>query len=375
MTVKKGNATLLWWLPAALFFAGGFGIYRLAQVDGVFTERYLSQGLYPVVMGAISTLTSPFPFAVVEVFLVGLPFLLLFAVVKLVGRCRRYPERRGSILLRGAGVVAGVLSGLYFVFVITCGVNYHRLPFTAHSGLTVRDSSAEELYALCLELMEETNAARLAMEEDENGVVRLHTQDPYALAKRSQAVFEDLGERYPVLGIGGRYCQPKPVFFSEVMSQANFLGSFSSYTGEPCINVVAPPQNIPAAMCHEQAHQRGFMREDEANFIAYLACVGTQDPDFRYSGLTTALVYCGNALYGADEELFWLVREQYSEGLVRDLTYEAQYWQKRQGVVAQAAEGWNDVYLKANSQEDGVRSYGRMVDLLLAEYRARHGIA
>ena len=29
----------------------------------------------------------------------------------------------------------------------------------------------------------------------------------------------------------------------------------------------------------------------------------------------------------------------------------------------------NDVYLKANSQEDGVKSYGRMVDLMLEYYR------
>lgn len=31
----------------------------------------------------------------------------------------------------------------------------------------------------------------------------------------------------------------------------------------------------------------------------------------------------------------------------------------------------NNTYLKANGQEDGVKSYGRMVDLLLAEYRSQ----
>ena len=29
----------------------------------------------------------------------------------------------------------------------------------------------------------------------------------------------------------------------------------------------------------------------------------------------------------------------------------------------------NDAYLKANGQKNGLRSYGRMVDLLLAYYR------
>ena len=34
----------------------------------------------------------------------------------------------------------------------------------------------------------------------------------------------------------------------------------------------------------------------------------------------------------------------------------------------------NDAYLKANDQFDGTQSYGRMVDLLLAEYRYNNGL-
>ena len=34
----------------------------------------------------------------------------------------------------------------------------------------------------------------------------------------------------------------------------------------------------------------------------------------------------------------------------------------------------NDAYLKSQGQKEGVRSYGRMVDLLLAERRARSAV-
>ena len=34
--------------------------------------------------------------------------------------------------------------------------------------------------------------------------------------------------------------------------------------------------------------------------------------------------------------------------------------------MAEAASQWNDAYLKMNDQKEGVRSYGRMVDLMLA---------
>ncbi|MFQ8979614.1 MAG: DUF3810 family protein [Waltera sp.] len=40
----------------------------------------------------------------------------------------------------------------------------------------------------------------------------------------------------------------------------------------------------PATMCHELAHIRGYIYEDEANFIAFLACVESDDSTFQYAG-------------------------------------------------------------------------------------------
>ena len=48
---------------------------------------------------------------------------------------------------------------------------------------------------------------------------------------------------------------------------------------------------------------------------------------------------------------------------------DSAFWNQFDGPVAEVSNQVNDAYLKANSQEDGVRSYGRMVDLLLAMYR------
>ena len=43
--------------------------------------------------------------------------------------------------------------------------------------------------------------------------------------------------------------------------------------------------------------------------------------------------------------------------------------------VQEIVDKVNDTYLKINNQEDGTRSYGRVVDLLLAEYKQTHGIS
>ena len=57
-----------------------------------------------------------------------------------------------------------------------------------------------------------------------------------------------------------------------------------------------------------------------------------------------------------------------------DLYAHTIFWQKYEGPVAEKAEAVNDTYLKSNKQEDGVKSYGRMVDLLIAERRYRLGL-
>ena len=58
----------------------------------------------------------------------------------------------------------------------------------------------------------------------------------------------------------------------------------------------------------------------------------------------------------------------------RDFDANNAYWEQFEGQVAEIADNINDTYLKAQNQTDGVQSYGRVVDLLLAKYRADNGL-
>ena len=120
------------------------------------------------------------------------------------------------------------------------------------------------------------------------------------------------------------------------------------------------------------AHQRGFAREDEANYIAYLAAISNPDPVFVYSGYYTAFVYAMNALYADDPAAWEEVAAATEEGIFADMRYANQFWSRFEtpnDIVANLSQEVNDTYLQANRVEDGVKSYGRVVDLLLAEYR------
>ena len=65
--------------------------------------------------------------------------------------------------------------------------------------------------------------------------------------------------------------------------------------------------------------------------------------------------------------------EVLSEGVRRDLAASSAYYQAHHTSFGEFSTKVNDTYLKVNSQPQGVATYGRMVDLLLAERLGRRG--
>ena len=68
------------------------------------------------------------------------------------------------------------------------------------------------------------------------------------------------------------------------------------------------------------------------------------------------------------EESFSLL----SDIVKADIYDNSEYWKQFEGPVSEISETVNDTYLKANDLEDGTKSYGRVVDLLLAEYKEKN---
>ena len=73
-----------------------------------------------------------------------------------------------------------------------------------------------------------------------------------------------------------------------------------------------------------------------------------------------------NALRRADAEEWQQVREWLDEAAEADLRENSRFWEYYDGAVAEVSDKVNDTYLKANGQSEGVQSYGRMVDLIIA---------
>lgn len=340
----------------------------IARQSSDFAEFYALH-IYKWLSQLISLITGIIPLSLIELIIIILPFFLITILIIFIIRIVKNKGSRKVYAFKGVINIFCITSVLLFSFTLVGGLNYYRYPFSHYSKLEVRESSLEELYGMTNELAHQANELRSQISnEDENGVFKL-SMNNFKLAREANKAMKNLSKEYPVLG--GRYASPKPIILSYLMSYTEITGVFMPFTMEANVNVDVPDYSIAATMLHELTHQRGFMREDEANFISYLAGMSSDNPEIKYSSTMLALIISGNALYGQDKGLYDEIRNTYSDGVNRDIRANSEYWAKyKDTVVSTVSNKINDTYLRANAQTDGVKSYGRMVDLLLAKYRA-----
>lgn len=320
--------------------------------------------VYPVFSGIGSHIWGVFPFSVAEI-LVALVILgSLTGLVFLVRYVIKQKGQRLKAFLNGFSWAEAAAAILFLTVTFNCLVGYNRTPFSQYSGLTLREYSAEELKELTLYLIDKANEIAENVDLDSEGrPVKPKEFNNYAIE-----AMESLGEKYEVLKT--YYPQPKAVTASSLMSSFNLAGIYFPVTVEANFNQAMPVSSQGFTACHELSHLSGFIREDEANFIAFMACRESGSTFFRYSGYLGALTYALNALHGAvSSEEYSEVCGKLSSVIRNEYAYRNEYWSPYQKKVTyKVSSAVNDTYLKANNQTDGTKSYGRIVDLMLAEY-------
>ncbi len=339
-------------------------------------EYIFARGVSKVLSQIINNITTLIPLSIMEISIyTGIILIVRFIIqiiVKLLIAKEYNKENIYNILLK-TGLVFNIL---LFTFIIFAGVNYYRYPFAKINNMIIEDSNLYDLYGLNMELAREAYELREQLELtgeyiNDEGILKLTDKRWKELTHTLDDAFTNLSVDYPIFK--GNYGSPKQVLYSKFMSRMEITGIYWPFTLEANINVHAPDYTLPATMAHEMAHLRGFMREDEANYIAYLACRYSDDLVFKYSGTMLALTSAGNALYKEDIELYAKTRQNFNEGMIADLRDRSVYWRQFDDtVISTVSNKMNDTYLKANNQKDGVKSYGRVVDLLLADYKDRH---
>ncbi|MCI9144294.1 MAG: DUF3810 domain-containing protein [Lachnospiraceae bacterium] len=281
-----------------------------------------------------------------------------------------------------------VLVIVSLVMTLNCFILYHASTFSEHYfGEDEGEYTLVELIGIYNMVAEQCNYFARVMERDESGMVLYGGSvgvdgEILDMADTARMLMRRLGEIYPQLD--GFYPRPKALLSSDFMCQQHMQGYYFPFSMEANYNDVMHILNIPSTMCHELAHLRGYIYEDEANFIGYLACVSSEDPFFQYAGYLSVLNYLNNDLYRAMknsgtsyEEAIKVIRPvTVDEQVWEDNIFVAQEeWDRINGkalidteVVDKAADVFIDTNLKVNGVADGAASYSRVVRLLLQYY-------
>lgn len=349
-------------LGTILFAAAFCLLYSAANVDGM--AQWYATHIYPVIVGSVGRIFGWFPISVSEIALYLLLLMLILCFLRLLIHLirRKCGRREVGRFLSGLFLTAAVL---FFIYTIHCGINYHRKSFSESADIVTSTYTVEELKVVCQRLTVDVNERVDLVERNKNRIMQLDGSEQAEAVRAMEA----LGEIYPELS--GYYPKPKGLLNSWILSVQNLTGVYSPFTVEANYNSSMTDYNIPFTACHELSHLRGFMQEEEANFIAYLACMESDDIAFQYSGSLLGWIHCMNVLRKADLESWREVREELSEAAEADLRANSDFWAQYEGKAAEVADMVNDSYLKANGQTEGVKSYSRMVDLIVAYYKER----
>ncbi len=345
----------------------------IARKNSYFAEEIFAKHMFKWLSVGLSAITGIFPFSVAEVMIISAPFLIIALIVGFIVKLVKNKKDFLFWILTFILNAACIFSVVWFFYCFGCGINYYRAPAGDYFEYKTRDSSAEELAALLAELADQAIEERSKLDSfDEKGVYKLPFSERQ-LAKEAKKAYASFGKTYPLFG--GRYPAPKCVMLSHLMSYTEIIGLYTCWTMEANVDIDIPDYEIGSTMCHELSHLRGFIREDEANFLSYMVCINSDSHDLKYSGTMLAFVHTANALAGKDPDLYAeTISAHYDEGMWLDFAANSEYWKQfeKAKVVSEVTNELNDTYLKANEQEDGVESYGRVVDLLLAKYRKDH---
>ncbi len=329
------------------------------------TENLYSRLIYPPIGKGLSILTGIFNFSIAELLFYIALCAIFYFILRFIFRVFKSPNKLQEVVKSAVNALC-IFSIAYCLFLLLWGFNYYRQPLAYSLGYNIEESSTADLKELCTVLIDKTNQLRLKTNENQIGVMYIEGGFG-SVIQRSSIGYENISQYYP--DFGGAYGQPKAVIASRALCYYGIGGIYFPFTAEANFNKLVPDAMLPSTLCHEMAHQRGYAREDEANFIAYLTCKVHPDLDFQYSGYLLALTYSMNSLYKYDIEAYNELVTSYSPGVIKDLKYHSEFWKQYEGPVNDIQEKLNDAYLKSNKQTDGIYSYGRMVDLLLAEYQ------
>lgn len=309
---------------------------------------------------AMSWLTAIIPFSVAEIVLLASPLILFVLIMLSV----KYGKRGKKASIKYLMVIVSIICLIFVLYVWTYSSGFHTTKIEDKMNLDRGNLTKDELYEASQIIVAELNNLAEYIEYDENGASTM-SYSYSEMSKKICKAYESFVKKYPVLRT--YFSKIKPIILSEPMTYTHISGIYTFMSGEANVNVNYPDFVIASTSAHEMAHQRGFAREDECNFISFAVLLESDDPFLRYSAYLDVYANVVNALYNESPELYYEIATQLDKRVVADRHSYSIFFEKyADSKASEIADSMNDSYLQANGQTEGTRSYGMIVEIVTA---------
>lgn len=374
-------------------FAFMAAINAVAWESPAFCDFYV-RNIYPFWVNTYGRFMGIFPFSVGEIMIavslvvtVIAVILGFVAVIFLLGFRNSSPYKKVITVCRKyLTAYIWIFAGVFAMMTLTCFIPYHSSSLMERYGmfdkmaaddpmlqdLLQKEYTLEELAGLRDYVVIRTNELAKKVERDEEGNI-IHPENMEELTIEAMKNLSVNCEQ-----LAGYYPMPKTLYFSNFFSQQKMKGYFFPFSMEANYNGIMHEINRPATICHEYAHLKGFLYEEEANLIGFLACVNSSDVTFQYSGYLSILNYINNEFYeaiGRDQEVYNSHVKISPQVKEENIFLEKETWRKveekaviQTKVVDKVSDKISETTLVLNGIEDGILSYTRVVGLLLHYY-------
>jgi Protein of unknown function (DUF3810) len=327
-------------------------VAAVMPIDSTAIERGYSTSIYPRIQAILTPVSNLVPFALFDVLTVAAVVILILAVAFAVVRARA--ERRLRPLAGLLASIATTAAVVYLVFLAVWGLNYRRMPMEERLALDRAAPSTEQVVTLGLEAIRRMNglyqeAHRTGWEPDPRYDRAL--LDAYAFVQQKLGAARS--------AVPGRL---KSSIYGAYFRWTTVDGMVDPFALEVLTNPDLLPFERTFIAAHEWAHLAGFADESEANFVAWLTCIRA-GAAAQYSGWLSLYWQIGSEVGPDERRRLW---DAVADGPRRDVQAINDRLQRGQLPFLRKMS-WRvyDGYLRANRVEEGIRSYGKVITLIL----------
>ncbi len=309
-------------------------------------NTFYARNIYPIVGTVLSNISSVFPFAVGDVFMiVSIVWFVLYPFYAIVKHLAWK-----HVLMR----MATYALLLYVWFYLAWGLNYGQANYYQRTHTHPVKYDEHVFHGFVERYIEILNESYVEI-----------------TGKDEKSVCQSVMNAYASFGfnrISNRNPRVKTMVYTPLASKVGVTGSMAPYFAEFTINGDLLPHQYAATYAHEYAHLQGITSEREASFYAYLTTTHSENQEIRFSGYYSILGYVlNNANHLLKKEDYAELVKHIRPEIIALYRSERTYWREKYSeFIGNIQNRLFDFYLKSNKEPSGRKSYSEVIGLIIS---------